>query len=94
MILAQLLLELPQHRQAFVSAIQEHDYNRLGLCAHKLAGAVAYCELPDLSAALDDLRRVLKTNNTEQIRCDCNTVSRCMTTLIERSGTNPVQAVD
>lgn len=85
-ILARLLLELPQHRQTFLSAMQDDDYERLEQCRHKLAGAVAYCDLPELSAALDELRQTLKTDNAEQIRQDCNTAIRSMTALMHSSG--------
>ncbi|MDH3899896.1 MAG: Hpt domain-containing protein [Gammaproteobacteria bacterium] len=85
-ILARLLLEIPQHRQAFLSSLQGNDHERLELCTHKLAGAVAYCELPELSAALDELRQALRTENEEQVRYTCNTAIHCMTALMESSG--------
>lgn len=85
-ILARLLLELPQHRQNFLSAMQNNDYERLERCRHKLAGAVAYCELPQLSAALYELHQALQRNNVERIRHECSTAIRCMTELMKNSG--------
>jgi HPt (histidine-containing phosphotransfer) domain-containing protein len=85
-ILARLLLELPQHRQHFLSAMQDRDYERLERCRHKLAGAVAYCELPQLSAALYELHQALKTDNAERIHHECSNAICCMTELMENSG--------
>jgi len=85
-IFARLLLELPQHRQTLESATQANDHEQLALWSHKLAGAVAYCNLPELSAALDELRQMLDMNNTEQTRHACHMVNRCITALIESSG--------
>lgn len=85
-ILARLLLELPGHHAAFVSALADGDYGRLGQCAHKLAGAVAYCELPALAAALKDLRQALGARDTARIHRACQAATGCMNTLMAQSG--------
>jgi HPt (histidine-containing phosphotransfer) domain-containing protein len=85
-ILARLLLELPDHHRAFTAALQDNDYGRLGRCAHKLAGAVAYCELPALAAALADLRQALGTDDAEYIHTACNAATGCMHALMIQSG--------
>ena len=85
-ILAHLLLELPDHHRAFTAALQDNDYAALGHCAHKLAGAVAYCELPALAAALGDLRQALGTDDADHIRQACHAATGCMHALMVQSG--------
>jgi HPt (histidine-containing phosphotransfer) domain-containing protein len=90
MILAQLLLELPEHHRDCSSAWQANDMEQLERCIHKLSGAVAYCDLPDLSASLAGLRQALQsTNDREHLREAFTAASRSMTELNETTGTDP-----
>lgn len=90
-ILAQLLLELPEHHRDCSAAWQANDLEQLRRCIHKLSGAVAYCDLPDLSASLAGLRQALQsTNDREQLREAFAATSRSMTELMETTGTDPV----
>ena len=89
-ILAQLLLELPEHQRDCSAAWQANDLEQLGRCVHKLSGAVAYCDLPDLSAALAGLRQALQsTHDREHLREAFTATSRSMTELMESTGTGP-----
>jgi len=90
-ILAQLLLELPEHQAACAAAWRSGDLEQLGRCVHKLAGAVAYCDLPELAAALNGLREALKSGDAARTRTAWHAASRCMTALLERSGTHPAR---
>jgi HPt (histidine-containing phosphotransfer) domain-containing protein len=88
-ILARLLLELPEHHQACSAAWQANDLEQLGRCIHKLSGAVAYCDLPDLSASLAGLRQALQsTDDREHLREAFTATSRSMTELMESTGTD------
>ena len=88
-ILAQLLLELPEHQQACSAAWQANDLEQLGRCIHKLAGAVAYCDLPELSASLAGLRQKLQSGDSEHLGDAFIATSRSMTALMESTGTDP-----
>ena len=88
-ILAQLLLELPEHHRDCVAAWQANDLEQLGRCIHKLSGAVAYCDLPDLSASLAGLRQALQSTDKEHLREAFAATSRSMTELMETTGTDP-----
>lgn len=88
-ILARLLLELPDHHQACIAAWQANDLEQLGRCIHKLSGAVAYCDLPKLSATLAGLRQTLQSGDRECLREAFIAASRSMTELMERTGTDP-----
>ena len=55
-LFARLLLELPEHRRDLQSAYQDGDREQLARAAHKLLGAVVYCELPELADALRELK--------------------------------------
>jgi HPt (histidine-containing phosphotransfer) domain-containing protein len=89
-ILAQLLLELPEHHRDCSAAWQANDLEQLGRCIHKLSGAVAYCDLPDLSASLAGLRQALQSTDKEHLHETFNAASRSMTELMEATGTDPM----
>jgi len=55
-MLASLVLELPEHREALTRAYHGNDHEALADGVHKLLGAVAYCDLPELNASLRNLR--------------------------------------
>lgn len=89
-ILAQLLLELPDHHRECVAAWQANDLEQLGRSIHKLSGAVAYCDLPDLSASLAGLRQALQsTNDREHLREAFAAASRSMMVLMETAASGP-----
>ena len=56
-LFARLLLELPEHRRDLQSAYRDGNNERLDRSAHKLLGAVVYCELPELATALRELKQ-------------------------------------
>lgn len=85
-LFANLLLELPQHRQAFTSAWLASDWQLLADCAHQLAGAVAYCDLPDLGTALAGLRSAIRDGDELALQLNYNQVSREIDELLEKSG--------
>lgn len=88
-ILAQLLLELPEHHRDCSAAWQANDLEQLGRCIHKLSGAVAYCDLPDLSASLAGLRQALQSTNREHLGEAFAATSRSMMELMATTGTGP-----
>jgi HPt (histidine-containing phosphotransfer) domain-containing protein len=85
-LFASLLLELPEHRQAFTSAWLANDHPSLAASAHRLAGAVAYCDLPELSAALAGLERALREGDDATLQQAYNLASRELDALLENSG--------
>jgi HPt (histidine-containing phosphotransfer) domain-containing protein len=85
-LFANLLLELPLHRQAFTSAWLADDRQALADCTHRLAGAVAYCNLPELGAALDDLEGAIRRNDEQVLPLSYNRASREIDELLESSG--------
>ena len=64
---ARLLLELPEHHQAMQTAYTSGNDRQLRECVHKLLGAVAYCDAPELEASLRELRMALRTGNRDTI---------------------------
>ena len=64
---AQLLIELPGHRSIIADAWQAGDLERLGKSIHQLLGGAAYCDAPELTAGLRELRLALKTGDPETI---------------------------
>jgi len=66
-IFAELLTELPGHRQQILRAWEAGDLDTLRSTVHKLLGAVAYCDAPELEEALRELRLALKTGDQHTI---------------------------
>ena len=66
-IFAELLTELPVHRRQILRAWKAGDLNTLRSAAHKLLGAVAYCDAPELEESLRELRLALKTEDQHTI---------------------------
>lgn len=58
---AELLLELPGFQKEISQAHQSGDRHSLGRHLHRLLGAVAYCDAPELEAALRKLQQAIKT---------------------------------
>lgn len=83
---ANLLKELPLHRQAFTAAWLADDRQTLADCTHRLAGAVAYCNLPELGAALDDLESAIRRDDEQVLPRTYNRASREIDELLESSG--------
>lgn len=73
-LFAELLIELPEHQREFSQAYQSGDLQSLKNHAHKLLGAVVYCDAPELEAALRALQQTLATNP--------DTIDPCYTRLI------------
>lgn len=85
-IQAQLLEELPEHHRDCTTAWETNNLDELRRCIHKLAGAVAYCDLPELSASLAGLRQALQSPDRERLRSAYLETSRSMTALMETTG--------
>jgi HPt (histidine-containing phosphotransfer) domain-containing protein len=66
-IFAELLTELPLHRSQILHAWEAADLDTLRGTVHKLLGAVAYCDAPELEEALRELRLALKTGDQHTI---------------------------
>jgi HPt (histidine-containing phosphotransfer) domain-containing protein len=62
-LFARLLLELPEHRHDLQSAYRDGNNEQLERSAHKLLGAVVYCELPELARALRELKQAARAGN-------------------------------
>ena len=85
-LFASLLLELPQHRRAFTSAWLASDWQTLADCSHQLAGAVAYCDLPELAEALGDLESAIRDANELRLQQTYNRASREIDDQLAKSG--------
>ena len=66
-LFAELLIELPVHRQRLAHAGEHGDIDTLGNTVHQLLGAVAYCDAPELEDALRELRLAIKTGDQHTI---------------------------
>ena len=64
-LFARLLLELPEHRHDLQSAYRDGRNKQLERSAHKLLGAVVYCELPELASALRELKQTINSGDDE-----------------------------
>jgi HPt (histidine-containing phosphotransfer) domain-containing protein len=64
---AQLLIELPGHRSTIAEAYKAGNLERLRDSIHQLLGGAAYCDAPELTAGLRELRLALKTGDPETI---------------------------
>lgn len=83
-----LLLELPEHRQALLDARAAQDIDALGRCAHKLLGAVVYCDLPELDGALRRLREAIRSGDLGTVSPACNASVQAIEVLLASSGCN------
>ena len=77
---------LTQHRRAFTSAWLASDWQTLADCSHQLAGAVAYCDLPELAEALGDLESAIRDANELRLQQTYNRASREIDDLLAKSG--------
>lgn len=89
LVLASLLLELPEHRQAITAAWQAGDMQALADCAHKLSGAVAYCDLPELESALAMLRHAINNNEVSSLGEYYTQATRRIDELLKQTGHCP-----
>jgi HPt (histidine-containing phosphotransfer) domain-containing protein len=85
-LFARLLLELPEHRRDLQSAYQDGNSEHLERSAHKLLGAVVYCELPDLAAALRELKQTTVAGDAAQAEPAFGKVMRLIDDLLACSG--------
>jgi HPt (histidine-containing phosphotransfer) domain-containing protein len=85
-LFARLLLELPEHRRDLQSAYQDGNSEHLERSAHKLLGAVVYCELPELAAALRELKRTTVAGDAAQAEPAFGKVMRLIDDLLACSG--------
>jgi HPt (histidine-containing phosphotransfer) domain-containing protein len=65
---AHLLIELPGHRSDIAAAYQAGDLDRLRRSVHQLLGGAVYCNAPELTTGLRELRLALKTGDPDTIR--------------------------
>jgi len=85
-LFARLLLELPEHRRDIQSAYRGGNNEYLERCAHKLLGAVVYCELPELAAALRELKQTTAAGDAAQAETAFGKVMRLIDDLLDCSG--------
>jgi HPt (histidine-containing phosphotransfer) domain-containing protein len=85
-LFARLLLELPEHRRDLQSAYRGGNNEYLERCAHKLLGAVVYCELPDLAAALRELKQTTIAEDAAQAKLAFGKVMQLIDDLLACSG--------
>ena len=85
-LFARLLLELPEHRRDLQSAYRGGNNQYLERCAHKLLGAVVYCDLPELAAALRELKQAAAAEDAAQSKPAFGKVMRLIDDLLDCSG--------
>jgi HPt (histidine-containing phosphotransfer) domain-containing protein len=85
-LLALLLAELPDHRRALLATFESNEPERLAACTHKLLGAVVYCDLPLLSAALRELRQVCGDGDRAHVRRALHRTIRAVDDVLAGSG--------
>jgi HPt (histidine-containing phosphotransfer) domain-containing protein len=64
---ARLLIELPGQRSDIAAAYQAGELDTLGHSVHQLLGGAAYCDAPELTIGLRELRLALKTGDPQTI---------------------------
>ena len=64
---AELLIELPDYQEKISLAYRTGDRQGLRDHVHRLLGAVAYCEAPELESALRTLHSSLATDDKDHI---------------------------
>jgi len=85
-LFARLLLELPDHRHALLTAFEENNPEQLRAGTHKLLGAVVYCDLPQLASALRELRQAYDTGDRERLQTAFNRTIHTLDQLLAASG--------
>jgi HPt (histidine-containing phosphotransfer) domain-containing protein len=85
-LFARLLLELPEQRRDLLSAYRDDNLEQLARSTHKLLGAVVYCELPDLAAALRELAQTLRSGEAGQTGPAFGNAIRLIDELLAYSG--------
>ncbi len=65
---ARLLIELPTHRSNIADAYEAGDMGCLRNNVHQLLGGATYCDAPELTTGLRELRLALKTGDPQTIR--------------------------
>jgi Hpt domain len=85
-LFARLLLELPEHRRDLQAAYRDGDSEQLAGAAHKLLGAVVYCDLPQLTEALRELKRTIVSPDAGQKEPAYLRTIRLIDDLLARSG--------
>ena len=85
-LFARLLLELPEHRRDLQSAYQDGNGEQLTRSAHKLLGAVVYCDLPELARSLRELKHTTGSGDTGQEGSAFGKVIRLIDELLACSG--------
>ena len=88
-LFARLLLELPEHRRDLQSAYRGGNNQYLERCAHKLLGAVVYCDLPELAAALRELKQTTAAEDAAQATPAFRRVMQLIDDLLACSGYPP-----
>ncbi|MDH5803450.1 MAG: Hpt domain-containing protein, partial [Gammaproteobacteria bacterium] len=66
-MLNMLLEELPRFKKSLQKALSSLDISALFETAHKMHGAVAYCDIPQLQSALASLEAATKSKDMEQV---------------------------
>ena len=85
-VFAHLLVELPAQRRVMHEAHAAGDYRRLRDCVHRMLGATAYCETPELEDGLRQLHRALKTGHTTTIERRFRHAIRMIDSTLDNSG--------
>jgi hypothetical protein len=86
-LFARLLLELPEHRHDIQSAYRGGNNEHLERSAHKLLGAVVYCQRPELAAALRELKQTTAAGATAQAEPAFRKVMQLIDDLLACTGT-------
>lgn len=66
-LFTQLLEELPESIAAFHERFHQRDWKEMWQLVHRLHGAAAVCGVPALHQALDQLQRIIKNEQGEEI---------------------------
>jgi HPt (histidine-containing phosphotransfer) domain-containing protein len=85
-LFARLLLELPDHRRDLQSAYRDGNGEQMERASHKLLGAVVYCDLPELAAALRELKQTTASGDAAQTGPAFGKVIRLIDELLDCSG--------
>ena len=83
---AMLRAELPRHRAALTQAHASGDLDLLCQHAHKLNGAAAYCQVEELKRKVDQLERVLKQRELDQVDASLRETLGAIDAMLEPGG--------
>ncbi len=84
-LFSMLINDLPQSLNNIKSAYQSESSQDLQDQAHRLLGSTAYCGVPNLKAAAENLENCIKSNDKNNIQTNITEVESAINELIQNT---------